>query len=71
LIKDVNSAGKIPRNTYVLRNRQMTKRLKGWWHIIEFNYIVIATTARSADDIDSGFISPLHIILVKALGISR
>jgi len=49
----------------------MTKRLIGWWNIIEFNYIVIATTARSADDIDSGFISPLHIILVKALGISR
>jgi len=49
----------------------MTKRFIGWWNIIEFDYIVIATTARSTNNIDSGFISPLHIILVKALGISR
>ena len=49
----------------------MTKRLIGWWNIVEFRYIMITTTARSADNIYSGFISPLHIILVKALGISR
>ena len=48
----------------------MTKKLIGWWNIVEFGYIVITTTARSADNIDSGFITPLHIILVKALGIS-
>ncbi len=49
----------------------MTKRLIGRWNIAEFGYIMIIKTTRSADNIDSGFISPLQVVLVKALGISR
>ncbi len=52
----------------------MTKRLIGWWNIVEFGYFRItttATTARSADNIDGRFICTLDIVLIEAFRISR
>jgi hypothetical protein len=49
----------------------MTKRFIRWWNIIEFGYFMITTTARSADNIDGGFIGSLDVVLVEALRISR